>query len=316
MSASVTVGRAGVHPAGLTNLDRPWTSLLRFLCTLLFCIGGSTNADRQSLSLFVLLAFCFSGCSSRTARPYRRKAPNPALPSVLPTILGLFTNSADAPSPRDLQTAVWTGKEMIVWGGSGANGDYLNTGARYNPTTDTWTPMSTAGAPDVRGYHTAIWTSTEMIVWGGISGRELLDSGGRYDPVTDTWTAMSAAKAPAGTTLSHGSLDRRRNDRLGRISWSQYRRPLRSSDGHLGGHQHGLGSHRPIRPYGGVDGQGNDCQGRNRQRCLSQYRIQVRSDDGHLDRNDDGACLNGSILATPICSKRLRQCPRIDTACP
>lgn len=36
-----------------------------------------------------------------------------------------------APSARYGHTAVWTGKEMIVWGGEGDN--YLNTGARYKP---------------------------------------------------------------------------------------------------------------------------------------------------------------------------------------
>ena len=38
--------------------------------------------------------------------------------------------------PR-VHTAVWTGSEMIVWGGTGAN--YFNTGGRYNPNTDSWT---------------------------------------------------------------------------------------------------------------------------------------------------------------------------------
>ncbi|MDP9186205.1 MAG: hypothetical protein M3O72_02460, partial [Verrucomicrobiota bacterium] len=39
------------------------------------------------------------------------------------------------PDARYLHTAVWTGTEMIVWGGYGSG--YLNTGGRYNPTTDT-----------------------------------------------------------------------------------------------------------------------------------------------------------------------------------
>ena len=64
-------------------------------------------------------------------------------------------------------TAVWTGSEMIVWGGlSGA--DYLNTGGRYNPSTDNWTATSTTNAPDGRDVHTAVWTGSEMIVWGGL----------------------------------------------------------------------------------------------------------------------------------------------------
>ena len=39
------------------------------------------------------------------------------------------TNLTSAPDARYTHTAVWTGKEMIVWGGSG--GGVFNTGGRY-----------------------------------------------------------------------------------------------------------------------------------------------------------------------------------------
>ncbi len=52
--------------------------------------------------------------------------------------------SIDTPTGRYNHTAVWTGSEMIVWGGSGPSGA-SNTGARYNPSTDTWTTTSTTG---------------------------------------------------------------------------------------------------------------------------------------------------------------------------
>jgi N-acetylneuraminic acid mutarotase len=92
-----------------------------------------------------------------------------------------------APSPRYGHSAVWTGSEMIVWGGS-----YLADGARYNPATDTWTPLSTAGAPSGRLDHTAVWTGSEMIVWGGWN-----NSGGIYSPVSNTWRATDTLCAPA-----------------------------------------------------------------------------------------------------------------------
>src|SRR5438094_10665325 len=79
------------------------------------------------------------------------------------------TSMTDAPSGRIEQTAVWTGSEMIVWGGYCYDGSphYLNTGGRYNPDTDSWTPTSTANAPSSRTWHTAVWTGNEMSVWGG-----------------------------------------------------------------------------------------------------------------------------------------------------
>ena len=78
------------------------------------------------------------------------------------------TSTAGAPAAREYHTAVWTGSEMIVWGGWGAGpGPVLNTGGRYNPSTDSWAATSTTNAPHARTDHTAVWTGTEMIIWGG-----------------------------------------------------------------------------------------------------------------------------------------------------
>jgi N-acetylneuraminic acid mutarotase len=97
------------------------------------------------------------------------------------------TSTTGAPQERHFHTAVWTGTEMIVWGGYN-NTVYLNTGARYNPSTDSWVATSSIGAPAARLWHTAVWTGSEMIVWGGINNRgTYLKTGGRYNPTTDTW---------------------------------------------------------------------------------------------------------------------------------
>src|SRR5438093_855387 len=94
------------------------------------------------------------------------------------------TTLTNAPSARWIHTAVWTGSEMIVWGGF-IDGFIVNTGGRYNPSTDSWTATSTTGAPDRRFDHTAVWTDSEMIVWGG-SNESVgqLFTGGRYNPAT------------------------------------------------------------------------------------------------------------------------------------
>lgn len=106
-------------------------------------------------------------------------------------------STTNAPSPRSNHTAVWTGTEMLIWGGSDSRGP-LNTGARYNPATDTWTPISTANAPSPRSGHTAIWTGSEMIIWGGVgSGGTRTNTGGRYDPRTDSWRPVSTTGAPS-----------------------------------------------------------------------------------------------------------------------
>ncbi len=106
------------------------------------------------------------------------------------------TNTTGAPSARDGYTAVWTGSEMIIWGGISGN-NFLNTGGRYNPATDAWIATSTINTPSVRWEHTAVWTGTEMIVWGGASSNDsYLSTGGRYNPATNTWTATSTTDAP------------------------------------------------------------------------------------------------------------------------
>src|SRR5439155_2928221 len=49
------------------------------------------------------------------------------------------TSTTNAPTGRRFHTAVWTGSEMIVWGGFDENFVLVNTGGRYNPGTDSWT---------------------------------------------------------------------------------------------------------------------------------------------------------------------------------
>ncbi len=98
------------------------------------------------------------------------------------------TAIANAPLGRSLHTAVWTGSEMIIWGGTNYPVGPLNTGGRYNPVTNSWTATSTVNAPFARESHIAVWTGNEMIIWGGINTD---NTGGRYNPGTDNWAATS-----------------------------------------------------------------------------------------------------------------------------
>jgi N-acetylneuraminic acid mutarotase len=112
-----------------------------------------------------------------------------------------FTTTYNAPTGRHTHKAVWTGSEMIVWGGEGTLGyGYLNTGGRYDPSTDSWTATSTTNAPSGRSLHKAVWTGSEMIVWGGFfydGNDHWLNTGGRYNPRGDRWYATSTSNAPS-----------------------------------------------------------------------------------------------------------------------
>ncbi len=126
---------------------------------------------------------------------------------------GLYDLSTDSWTPMRSVTgpsgcsAVWTGSEMIFWGGY-----YVyerNTGARYDPATDTWPAVTTTGAPSARTRHGAVWTGTEMIVWGGRGSIARYDGGG-YDPSADAWRSVTSVGAPDGmrspTPLWTGSI--------------------------------------------------------------------------------------------------------------
>jgi N-acetylneuraminic acid mutarotase len=115
-------------------------------------------------------------------------------------------SSANAPTPRRYHSAIWTGTEMIVWGGDDNPERFhsLGDGARYNPATDQWTPVSKDGAPLARYAHTATWTGREMIIWGGIGcatapdgGAVICNDGGRYDPALDKWSSTGSMGAPS-----------------------------------------------------------------------------------------------------------------------
>jgi N-acetylneuraminic acid mutarotase len=106
----------------------------------------------------------------------------------------ILTNLPNTPSPRQLFTAVWTGTQMIIWGGYG--GDVLNDGFRYSPAGNSWTTMTTNAAAGARYQHNAVWTGTEMIIWGGRHPISM-PAGARYNPVGNSWTTMSTNGAPA-----------------------------------------------------------------------------------------------------------------------
>ena len=110
----------------------------------------------------------------------------------------IATSTTNAPAGRFLHTTVWSGSEMVVWGGWDGGSNYFNTGSRYNPSSNTWTGTSTTNVPVGRSNHTAIWTGDEMIVWGGTpDGSNLLNTGGRYNPDTNSWIATSTTNVPS-----------------------------------------------------------------------------------------------------------------------
>jgi N-acetylneuraminic acid mutarotase len=105
---------------------------------------------------------------------------------------------ASAPGPRDHHAAVWTGSEMIIWGGF-INDGSTPTGGRYNPASNTWRPTNVGSSPPTRMWPIGVWDGQEMIVWGGYDWLfgQYFNDGARYDPVGDSWTPTTLSGAPS-----------------------------------------------------------------------------------------------------------------------
>lgn len=106
---------------------------------------------------------------------------------------------------RNGQTAIWTGTEMVIWGGHEEDIDFFSgnctypitttnfyNGAKYNPTSNTWTTIPNYPVSLVRS------TNFQSI----ICGSKIVFSSGNYlyvlvyNPSTNTWITNDFPNAP------------------------------------------------------------------------------------------------------------------------
>ncbi|MBV9662567.1 MAG: hypothetical protein JOZ37_01280 [Actinobacteria bacterium] len=106
-------------------------------------------------------------------------------------------------SPRGAPVGVWTGKEVVVVGGSGfdPSGGFGERpdGAAFDPVTGGWSAIAAAPEGFSSQSAAAVWTGKEILVWrtGGSQsaiGDELVMA---YDPSTDSWRKLP----PSGLSL-------------------------------------------------------------------------------------------------------------------
>jgi len=108
----------------------------------------------------------------------------------------------DPPAWPAMPDAVWTGEELIVWGGlpGSAVVDYSEraAGSAYDPSTDAWTAMPEP-LPEPESYEgnlgsqTLMWTGTELIVSTGHLGTGLGTAESlllSYQPRNETWELL------------------------------------------------------------------------------------------------------------------------------
>jgi hypothetical protein len=169
-----------------------------------------------SLAVFLLLPFTLAACGVSPPRPpaaTRTVTLTASYQGVTADQLarGRWSLLPSAPIPdRDYPVGVWTGQQLLVWGGQSGPHDLVlhNDGAAYDPARRLWRQLPPAPLTP-RALAAAAWSGRELIVWGGYdhlamdpSGVHVAGDGAAYDPVRQTWRRLPPAplSARAGAT--------------------------------------------------------------------------------------------------------------------
>jgi N-acetylneuraminic acid mutarotase len=99
--------------------------------------------------------------------------------------------------------SVWTGSELLIWGGENCAGaacptfraPHLADGGAYTPATSKWRKLASSPL-SARAPAATAWTGNEMLVWGGV-GEDFLADGAAYDPAANRWRPMAASPLAA-----------------------------------------------------------------------------------------------------------------------
>ncbi len=155
---------------------------------------GTTAGDATSTS-----QASTPGAASDATTPGRSTSPTApggtsgSTPSTQAAGWGLLP--AAPMSGRAGHTAIWTGREMVIWGGaSDFEADPFNDGAAFDPAARTWRKVPAAPlSPRLDAQ--AFWTGREMIVFGGAAAADgaILADGAAWDPATNRWRALPAS---------------------------------------------------------------------------------------------------------------------------
>lgn len=110
----------------------------------------------------------------------------------------IWTNmsAVGAPSLRNNEAVVWSGKDLVVWGGI-YSGTTLGTGSVYSPATNSWFPVSMTNAPTARSSPHSASVGSNVVIWGGSdNGFVSLNDGGIFDATTNSWKSIAATVSP------------------------------------------------------------------------------------------------------------------------
>jgi len=110
------------------------------------------------------------------------------------------TAAAGGPSARShaAYAALTNPGRVFVWGGQTSSGDELSTGAIYDVSTNSWSPVAAdSSTPSKRVLAAAAWTGDSVFVWGGGSASADYADGALYNPSTNGWKSVTTTGAPS-----------------------------------------------------------------------------------------------------------------------
>jgi N-acetylneuraminic acid mutarotase len=186
----------------------------------------SRSADRRSArrrrvrTIAAAITLVLVGATVGAVSVFARSSSRSGSISATPSRPGTWSELPVGPlEPRIAQYAVWTGNEMLIWGGHDFNRDpthaplgsnYFTNGAAYTPATHRWRRIANppldvaynAEEPDQLN-PPAVWTGTEMLVFGtqpsSLTG-PAQDAALAYNPATNRWRLL--ATPPADMNLA------------------------------------------------------------------------------------------------------------------
>lgn len=129
--------------------------------------------------------------------------PLPTMGSMTAASLARYTWSTLPTAPiasRSSAVGVWTGTQMVIWGGaSGRDGAVLHAdGAAYDPDSRTWSKLP-PGPLTARAQAASVWTGKSVFIWGGFvgDGATAASDGALYTPADQTWRQVPTARVTA-----------------------------------------------------------------------------------------------------------------------
>lgn len=110
------------------------------------------------------------------------------------TVSGAWQRLPRAPIAPTTEVAVWTGRQMLVFGRAQQSPPWsVDVAASYDPRAHTWSRLTPFKGPsgNYEGRYWAVWTGTEMLVEGPLDLQA-------YDPATRRWRRLPAQAAVPG----------------------------------------------------------------------------------------------------------------------